>query len=52
MFQQSENNKIKFCAAELMFGLVELDFRFGGGGIWFVGGGKGGGGIFYIFHQI
>ena len=22
---------------ELMFGLVELDFRFGGGGIWFVG---------------
>ena len=24
-----------------MFGLVELDFRFGGGGIWFVGAGWG-----------
>jgi hypothetical protein len=44
---------LKFCAAELMFGLVELDFRFGGGGNWFVGVGWGGGGWgFYLIHLV
>ena len=32
-------NTKKFCAAELMFGLVKLDIRFGDGGGFFFGGG-------------
>ena len=51
MNEFNEYNDQNSAQLELMFGLVELDLRFGDSGGFFWGGGRVGG-FFFIFHLV